>query len=202
MVFVSHRRRFDREARAIARLHHTNIVDVFGNGEHQGAPFFAKRLIDGAGLDILIRQAHAADASSGSSGRIKKLSRPASTSPSDETITTVAELPNSAVVGLSRLAIPDDIHQRCDFAARIGSQIGLALNYAHERKVVHRDLKPSNVLIDSAGTAEEVRASCGKHRSSRLGIRISQQPVPAADRASSCLAILQPGLRLFGSLQS
>jgi len=150
---LSHRRRFDREARAIARLHHTNIVDVFGNGEHQGMPFFAMRLIEGAGLDSLIRHARSADTSSGSSGRMKHSFKPASTISSDEIVTTAPELSSAAKAGLSGLAIPDDIFQRCNYAAKIGSQIGLALNYAHERGVVHRDLKPSNVLIDSAGTA-------------------------------------------------
>ncbi len=51
---IESRQRFRREARAIARLHHSNIVDVFGDGEHNGVPYFAMRLIDGSGLDQLI----------------------------------------------------------------------------------------------------------------------------------------------------
>ncbi len=53
------RLRFDREARAIAKLHHTNIVDVFGNGEHEGVPFFAMRFIEGRGLDEVVKQSAA-----------------------------------------------------------------------------------------------------------------------------------------------
>ena len=147
------RRRFDREARAIARLHHTNIVDVFGNGEHQGMPFFAMRLIDGAGLDSLIRQARSGDSSSQSGSPACRA--PTTDSASLDANSSEGELHSVATTGhqRSRLAIPDDIDRRCEFAAKIGSQIGLALNYAHERGVVHRDIKPSNVLIDSAGTA-------------------------------------------------
>ena len=47
-------RRFDREARAVGRLHHTNIVPVFGVGEHDGAPYYAMQLIRGVGLEAVI----------------------------------------------------------------------------------------------------------------------------------------------------
>lgn len=36
--------------------------------------------------------------------------------------------------------------------ARIGTQVGTALHYAHEQAVLHRDIKPSNLLLDTRGT--------------------------------------------------
>src|SRR5579871_3522931 len=48
------RRRFEREVRAAARLHHTNIVPVFGVGEYDGLPYYAMQFIQGLGLDEVI----------------------------------------------------------------------------------------------------------------------------------------------------
>lgn len=48
------RRRFMREARAITRLHHDNIVKVFDYGENEdGVPFIAMEYLDGAALGDL-----------------------------------------------------------------------------------------------------------------------------------------------------
>jgi serine/threonine protein kinase len=47
-------RRFQREARTAARLHHTNIVPVFGVGEAEGFHYYVMQLIDGIGLDTLM----------------------------------------------------------------------------------------------------------------------------------------------------
>jgi serine/threonine protein kinase len=44
------RARFRREAQAAARLHHTNIVPVFGVGEQDGCCFYVMQLIAGTGL--------------------------------------------------------------------------------------------------------------------------------------------------------
>jgi serine/threonine protein kinase/Tfp pilus assembly protein PilF len=38
-----------------------------------------------------------------------------------------------------------------DEASRILTQIGQALNYAHQQKIVHRDLKPENILFNAEG---------------------------------------------------
>jgi eukaryotic-like serine/threonine-protein kinase len=48
------RERFRREASAAARLHHTNIVPVFGVGEAEGRHFYAMQFISGHPLDTVI----------------------------------------------------------------------------------------------------------------------------------------------------
>ncbi len=47
-------KRFEREARAAAQLHHTNIVPVFGVGEQNGLHYYAMQFIAGLGLDAVI----------------------------------------------------------------------------------------------------------------------------------------------------
>ena len=47
-------RRFRREAESAARLHHSNIVPVYGSGEDKGLHFYAMQLIEGATLSEVI----------------------------------------------------------------------------------------------------------------------------------------------------
>jgi WD40 repeat protein/serine/threonine protein kinase/tetratricopeptide (TPR) repeat protein len=47
-------RRFEREAKAAARLHHTNIVPVFGVGHQDGHHYFVMQFIAGLGLDAVL----------------------------------------------------------------------------------------------------------------------------------------------------
>ncbi|TWU67473.1 serine/threonine-protein kinase [Crateriforma conspicua] len=50
----SHRQRFQREAEAIAGLHHTNIVAVYGVGQQDDLLFYAMHLVDGVSLADLL----------------------------------------------------------------------------------------------------------------------------------------------------
>ncbi len=56
-VNVLHRQkqveRFEREAKAAARLHHTNIVPVFGVGHQDGHHYYVMQYIEGQGLDAV-----------------------------------------------------------------------------------------------------------------------------------------------------
>src|SRR5205085_2432950 len=63
---VKQKRRFEREARAAAKLHHTNIVPVFGVGDHDGVPYYVMQFIQGLGLDEVMEEVKRLQARSGS----------------------------------------------------------------------------------------------------------------------------------------
>src|SRR5882724_9039940 len=51
------KQRFEREARAVARMTHPNVVMVFDLGNHtDGSPFIAMELLDGQDLQKALRQ--------------------------------------------------------------------------------------------------------------------------------------------------
>jgi WD40 repeat protein/serine/threonine protein kinase len=51
-----HLQRFRRESKAAARLHHTNIVPVYGVGEQQGMHYYVMQFIQGQDLDVVLEE--------------------------------------------------------------------------------------------------------------------------------------------------
>jgi eukaryotic-like serine/threonine-protein kinase len=70
-----HRARFEREAKAAAKLHHTNIVPVFGVGEENGMGYYVMQFIQGLALDEVLDELKRMKRASGSSVIIAELSR-------------------------------------------------------------------------------------------------------------------------------
>src|SRR5437016_1153966 len=54
LLDARHLGRFQREARSAARLHHTNIVPVFGVGDQDGLHYYVMQFISGLGLDVVL----------------------------------------------------------------------------------------------------------------------------------------------------
>ncbi len=48
------RRRFVREAKAVARLQHPNIVPIYSVGEDAGIPYYVMALVEGTSMDRLL----------------------------------------------------------------------------------------------------------------------------------------------------
>ena len=48
--------RFQREAKAAGRLHHRNIVPVYGAGHQDGLHYYVMQYIEGFGLDAVLRE--------------------------------------------------------------------------------------------------------------------------------------------------
>lgn len=163
--------RFEQEARAVAKLHHTNIVAVFGVGQAEGVHFLVMQLIDGHALDEVV----SALRQSRDAGGKKTLSTAGDTPPAAR----------AAEVGQRRASESDALpsgtlqrivsHWRAGAApnntegatisagaegdsrwrsvARLGLQAAEALRHAHGQGLVHRDIKPSNILLDERGNA-------------------------------------------------
>jgi WD40 repeat protein/tRNA A-37 threonylcarbamoyl transferase component Bud32 len=121
-------KRFQREARAAARLHHTNIVPVHDVGEDEGLHYYAMQFIDGRSLDKVLTE-------------VRRLWHGIPNEPR-----TPGTVSGSDISGP-----PGSPFYRA--VARLGLQVAEALAYAHEQGVIHRDVKPSNILVDAAGSA-------------------------------------------------
>jgi serine/threonine protein kinase len=116
--------RFRREARAIARLNHPNILPVYDSGQEGELSYLVMRYVEGGTLQEML-------------GKPMPLER----------------------------------------VVEIITQVGGALEYAHQEGIIHRDVKPSNVLMDKGewaflsdfGLAKMVETSVQLTKTGALG---------------------------------
>ncbi|HSQ56347.1 MAG TPA: serine/threonine-protein kinase, partial [Gemmata sp.] len=131
------RERFVREAHAAARLHHTNIVPVFGVGEQDGLPYYVMQLIRGEGLHTIAQRWR--------KEREKQDAPARSTLPDGKTLADRSSpLPDAETVPDSNAPA----HGNWAFIAEVGLQTADSLHYAHTLGVLHRDVKPGNLILD------------------------------------------------------
>ncbi len=141
--------RFGREAQAAARLHHTNIVSVFAQGESGGYRYYAMEMIHGTGLDQIIREIRRQRAEDEAADRGNRSSRRA---PKPSWLRSSVDLRGDfdlrrRLVELDRL----DARKRLDLTARLIADVADALDYAHRQRVIHRDVKPGNMILSADG---------------------------------------------------
>ncbi len=133
--------RFKKEARAAAKMHHTNIVPVYAQGEHEGHFYYAMELVDGSSLAEVIKADPA---------RV----RPGYQSPTrskDGTVTPIEET-TSADVASSAIDLRSvRLRQQWSRLALLVSGAAEGLAHAHKQGVIHRDIKPQNLMLGTDG---------------------------------------------------
>ncbi|MEM8910772.1 MAG: protein kinase [Planctomycetota bacterium] len=135
----NHLARFRREARAAARLRHSNIVPVFGVGQSGEHHYYVMDLIDGLSLKDWIRELNG---------------KPRRELPTIDTTFEMSDDGPRLDSGASDFVDADggvespDTKNHFNWVARVGATIADALHYAHGQGVLHRDIKPANLLID------------------------------------------------------
>jgi serine/threonine protein kinase/WD40 repeat protein len=174
-------RRFQLEAKAVGRLHHTNIVAVYGIGHQDGLHYFVMQYIDGRTLDSVLENLKTTQCQTPKSNGKKSASlesaapKPgagdpalpatASATPVAPSSDHTAPLTEFCAPGLfePRQSALDPKHSGvdpglrgtgfsyCQSVARIGLQVAGALDYAAAQGVLHRDIKPANLLLDRMG---------------------------------------------------
>jgi serine/threonine protein kinase len=134
--------RFEREARAAAGLHHTNIVPVFGVGEQEGLHYYIMQFIRGRPLSAII-----AELAGGEHPGLPTSSRASAKQPHTAAAKPDAEIADDSVV----VADPPLGRRYWSWVADVGRQVADALQHAHRQGVLHRDVKPANLIVDALG---------------------------------------------------
>ncbi len=140
--------RFQREAQAAGRLHHTNIVPVYGLGTDGGTWFYAMELVEGRPLHQIVAD-------------LRRL----------EGERNAAAAPESASAAPSSgFGTGSGAREEYVRIARAFAGVADALATAHNAGVIHRDVKPANILLDANGTLKVLDFGLARIQDDGVGV--------------------------------
>jgi len=156
------RERFQREACLAAKLRHKHIVPVYQFGEEDGWCYFVMHLVEGIGLDRVIKQLREPPHEIGAEEILLEFQRRTgrSTAPVSDGEMKVAPRThrNGWLTWWGQSTAPVETrrpdgswvypHEAWKHIAKFGMQLADALKYAHAAGILHRDIKPGNVILD------------------------------------------------------
>ncbi len=145
---TKHLARFRREARAAARLRHSNIVPVYGVGESENHHYYVMDLIDGMSLKDWLARLRGERCPELPTIEVARINTQTETSHLEVSATCETASEMELAHPSSATPFSTDSEEYVLWVARLGATICDALQYAHSQGVLHRDIKPANLLID------------------------------------------------------
>ena len=155
--------RFQREARAAARLHHTNIVPVFGVGRDDGHHYYVMQFIPGMGLDAVLEE-------------LRRLRRGTGARPVSPGADGAAAVAKAILTG--RFSLTDPLGEPgADGAAATVTAIGNPPTLAPTHPVASPDITPPTVSLPGASADSLARSDPDRtfFRSvARIGLQVAE----------------------------
>ena len=164
---AGHKRRFEREAKAAAKLHHTNIVPVFGTGQHEGTPFYVMQYIQGTGLDVVITEL----AKIAPAGKLLTGSPPITSFARKE-----ASVAHSLLTGEYRAGENPELDATCDptgppaGSGDLSSKVGLSDQHSQSSSTSSAARLPGSGGGSSTGTGRKMTFA---HSVARVGLQVA-----------------------------
>ena len=163
--------RFRREAQAAAKLHHTNIVSVFGVGEANGYHYYVMEYIEGTSLKSAVQSLTEVDPAAedkndsetrdynptADGGDVSTVT-PHDNSEFDlsqelhlsgRSLNETGEMPAAQNAASTNRFSKNAEHY--EWVGEVGAQVADALGYSHQMGILHRDIKPANLMLDQKG---------------------------------------------------
>lgn len=152
--------RTGNEGRALARLDHPNVVNVYGEYLVDNKRILEMQFIRGKSLEDWVID-RTSGGEPGKEAYLQWARQGAAEKALSENIATVN--PNGQSIGerpsetLSRQpsgsagTLPNHVQTDVQVAVWITSRLAAALQHSHSRGILHQDVKPANVLIDAQG---------------------------------------------------
>lgn len=144
------------EIRALTKLKHPGIVEIFADGIHDSIPWYAMQLLEGSSLGRMMATYRTTSPTSDTQHASDLASGHAFSEGVDDTI-QVGDSSSGIHERENSISGPDDKKQKRNIfepakiipLLKIIQELCSALSFLHGEGIVHRDLKPGNVIISN-----------------------------------------------------